>query len=545
MKSYMRIVSLAIILMSSNMDSLRAQNVSACTCDCLKPFFDYLISSRRLFIQPEDDILVSSLLEDARRAGYMVSYTQCQILARNTNGLFYAKMKSATSGSSYKAVIGDCTVSLTATGAAVTFNNLVSNVCDTTGIVSYRTTTASTLVAKLKVDSCTTCNDVTSAYCYSAITEHPVNPYRFGLAGNWRPFRSYAYYGERKETDPLAPVSLRSAGTINSFKGFWKFTNGQLKGMPENDKDTAVWVWNSELTMVNRKGLELENHDPLGRYNAGLYGYDDALPVAAAQNARYREIAYEGFEDYDFGVTPCDGPCKVPRSFDFSYYKSKLDTAEQHTGLFSLRVDAHTDVAVSAPVVATADDSFGLTFSRIDSTRGLLAVNTDSAAILPSFSPIAGKTIVISAWVKESVPCRGNTYTGNQLGIVVKQAAEPIGSTITAQPQGAIIEGWQRYEEVVMVPEDAVSVSIVMSASADHAVYFDDVRIHPYNANMKSYVYDRNSLRLMAELDENNYATFYEYDEDGTMIRLKKETERGIKTISETRSALLKENPRP
>ena len=45
----------------------------------------------------------------------------------------------------------------------------------------------------------------------------------------------------------------------------------------------------------------------------------------------------------------------------------------------------------------------------------------------------------------------------------------------------------------------------------------------------------------MAELDENNYATFYEYDDDGTLIRVKKETERGIKTIKETRSALLKE----
>jgi len=48
------------------------------------------------------------------------------------------------------------------------------------------------------------------------------------------------------------------------------------------------------------------------------------------------------------------------------------------------------------------------------------------------------------------------------------------------------------------------------------------------------------NLRLMAELDENNYATFYEYDDDGTLIRVKKETERGIQTIKESRSALLK-----
>jgi hypothetical protein len=72
-------------------------------------------------------------------------------------------------------------------------------------------------------------------------------------------------------------------------------------------------------------------------------------------------------------------------------------------------------------------------------------------------------------------------------------------------------------------------------------VYFDDLRLHPFNSNMKSFAYHPTSLRLLAELDENNYASFYEYDDEGTLIRVKKETERGVKTIRETRSALQKE----
>lgn len=67
--------------------------------------------------------------------------------------------------------------------------------------------------------------------------------------------------------------------------------------------------------------------------------------------------------------------------------------------------------------------------------------------------------------------------------------------------------------------------------------YFDDIRVHPYNGNMKSFVYDPKTQRLMAELDENNYATFYEYDQEGGLIRVKKETEKGIYTIQETRSS--------
>jgi len=55
---------------------------------------------------------------------------------------------------------------------------------------------------------------------------------------------------------------------------------------------------------------------------------------------------------------------------------------------------------------------------------------------------------------------------------------------------------------------------------------------------MKSYVYDPVNLRLISELDANNYAAFYEYDEEGTLIRTKVETREGIKTLTETRSFL-------
>ena len=46
----------------------------------------------------------------------------------------------------------------------------------------------------------------------------------------------------------------------------------------------------------------------------------------------------------------------------------------------------------------------------------------------------------------------------------------------------------------------------------------------------------------MAELDENNYATFYNYDEEGILVQVKKETERGIMTIKTTRQNLKKNN---
>ena len=68
--------------------------------------------------------------------------------------------------------------------------------------------------------------------------------------------------------------------------------------------------------------------------------------------------------------------------------------------------------------------------------------------------------------------------------------------------------------------------------------YVDDVRILPFNAKMKAYAYDQRSRRLMAELDENHYATFYEYDDEGQLVRIKRETETGIQTVKEARNYL-------
>jgi hypothetical protein len=335
-------------------------------------------------------------------------------------------------------------------------------------------------------------------------------------------------------------INIRTAGTIPSFAFYWKLVNNSWIAQP----DTTRWVWTAETTMYNRRGIEIENRNPFGQYTAGLFGFDNALPVAVAQNARYREIAFDGFEDYSFGAKSCDSACAVARSFDFSGYMQYLDSTQQHTGKYSLRVAPGSSYGVSADIVQTDSDAFGLSFNTdINACSGdgqvLKSIKAGKDALIPVFSPLAGRKLLLSAWVKEGQDCKGTSYAGNEILIKIKQAAD--STIIIATPKGSIIEGWQRYEQVLDIPVDAVSLTVYLRSTGTVPAFFDDIRIHPYNANMKSFVYSPSDLRLMAELDENNYATMYEYDDDGTLIRLKKETERGVKTIKETRSALLKE----
>lgn len=150
-----------------------------------------------------------------------------------------------------------------------------------------------------------------------------------------------------------------------------------------------------------------------------------------------------------------------------------------------------------------------------------------------SFAPVPGEKYILSAWVKDDVANQVISYEGK---IEIINLYEGGSQTFTQLPKGAIIDGWQQITFEFDLHIDTISLEIKLISMNGGISYFDDIRLFPYNGNLKSFVYDPITQRLMAELDENNYATFYEYDKEGGLIRVKKETERGIFTIQETRS---------
>ena len=66
--------------------------------------------------------------------------------------------------------------------------------------------------------------------------------------------------------------------------------------------------------------------------------------------------------------------------------------------------------------------------------------------------------------------------------------------------------------------------------------YFDDLRIHPFLAGMQTTVYDPATFLPLATHDGYNFTTFYNYDENLNLVRIRVETEEGIKTIMEQES---------
>jgi hypothetical protein len=183
----------------------------------------------------------------------------------------------------------------------------------------------------------------------------------------------------------------------------------------------------------------------------------------------------------------------------------------------------------TATVTKSLGNSSPLTdFLGYDPTgRWMIKANEQAAG----FAPVLNKKYLISLWVNED---GGNNPTSNKVqkldikvnGVSLNPGANPV----------SVVEGWKRVEVPFTVSGSSFQLDLVPSGT----VYIDDIRILPFDGQMKSYVYDDTNLRLVAQLDENNFATLYEYDEEGTPIRTKKETERGIMTIKENRQSLIK-----
>jgi hypothetical protein len=157
---------------------------------------------------------------------------------------------------------------------------------------------------------------------------------------------------------------------------------------------------------------------------------------------------------------------------------------------------------------------------------------------IPPLELVEDSRYIITAWAHvPDVP--GNALTLTQPLIKVES---PIGTVISSfGTSGVIIDGWQRMEGTFATPSGYTSLRISFTSN-DGPVYYDDVRLLPEKGSMKSYVYDPVDLRFVAELDERHYATFYEYDAEGKLARVKKETERGVMTIQETRNNSSKVN---
>jgi hypothetical protein len=354
-----------------------------------------------------------------------------------------------------------------------------------------------------------------------------INPYYAGMLGNWRVKSQYAYQVDRETVAGMANqfggTNIRKSGAYSVFNPFWSYNSGTgiWEANPTND---TKWIEASRVTYYNASGTEIENRDALNRYSAALFGYIETLPVAVASNSRVNEIAYDGFEDYSFALGCNASDTCIKGQFNFKSLlgsAASLNTEIAHSGKSSLLLNG--SVTLSKSVY----NSNVIGIYSIVNGRYYLGSNE----LAKGFSPFTGKKYILSFWIKESnsrTPTTGFQASVNGVNLISNSIKWPV------------VEGWKRIEVPFLLSSFSTKFNLQLSSSGQ--AYVDDIRIYPYDGQMKTFSYDNSTLRLLGELDENNFATFYEYDDEGILIRVKKETERGIVTIKESRSYNRKTN---
>ena len=351
-------------------------------------------------------------------------------------------------------------------------------------------------------------------------TGNVVNPYVSGLLGNWRPKNSYAYLEDRLYGQS---VDLKDDGEYVTFDSFWtKGLANSIFTKNETSSNFSKWTTATTATKIDEYGNSLESKDALGVYSSAVYNNQGNLIIAAGNNAQYGQLAFDGFENYEGRLLKM-----CPENEYFGNSEDIPDnhslSSQSHTGEKSLIIvsqDVLTyTVNLNTNVIQPQPNDMPYTMKEIDALFGFGNYESDVA-----------QDYLVSYWVKENSNLVLNDFNGISLS----------SNNITIQTgvsKSKVIEGWQKIDQIITIPAGVnTNTTLSFNNTSLNNYLIDDIRIQPVKSSMKSFVYDYKTLRFIAELDENNFATFYEYDEEGALLRVKKETVRGIQTIQESRN---------
>lgn len=77
-------------------------------------------------------------------------------------------------------------------------------------------------------------------------------------------------------------------------------------------------------------------------------------------------------------------------------------------------------------------------------------------------------------------------------------------------------------------------ITLVPSETSAGSITIDDLRFQPLKAQGTCYVYDAVTFKLLAQFDDQHFGLYYQYDQEGKLVRKQVETVRGKMTIQET-----------
>ncbi|PKP45364.1 MAG: hypothetical protein CVT95_08875, partial [Bacteroidetes bacterium HGW-Bacteroidetes-12] len=255
----------------------------------------------------------------------------------------------------------------------------------------------------------------------------------------------------------------------------------------------------------------VELKDMKDNYSAMKYGYDDRFKIAEVSNCNYTSFAFSSFESLKEVETS---------TFHFSgevekgngVQKTTVGLIKPHTGDYMLELG---NSSIGPMFKAVVDN---VTVSGEDFERGIQV----------------GRTYIASVWVHKDSP--------NDVRLVFELDGNQTDSKNIRKdsPEGVQIGNWIQLNLLFEVPSNYLSIGgtnndvriYLQNPGTGGNAYFDDLVIHPVDAQFIGYVYDERLGLIKATINNENFYTRYEYDNAGKQVKTFKETQNGEKVIS-------------
>ncbi len=373
---------------------------------------------------------------------------------------------------------------------------------------------------------------------YNLKPENSTNMFLTGEYGQWRAKENYVYKDVLKK-GVIGTDRIYSNAGIFSDK-FYLINPWGKSFYPV--KMTEHWQRGAYLTKYSPYGLPLESVDILNNPNSVHYGqpgYNYIISVINSSGSydlmynEYSNITYAkefvslvasnaylencAFQSWEYQLNISSDPM-VSLGKD----KSLITSEFAHSGKYSRNLSKQPEIN-------------GKIAPKTIKVFNNIALPNNMLTTLPTYSdsdPERG--IICKLWAKTNKQPLANQFTtpNCNLKLILKDAnAYSLENYFTPIKQ---VGEWTLYTaELLDWTKITTSADVYVSTTTttDEAIYIDDILIKPRNSGTQCFVYDYKKQRATDVLDDNHFAMHYQYNFEGNISRVMKETEIGMRTI--------------
>ncbi|MGE0562545.1 MAG: hypothetical protein AB7O47_12070 [Flavobacteriales bacterium] len=288
------------------------------------------------------------------------------------------------------------------------------------------------------------------------------------------------------------------------------------------DAGLAQWKKLGTSTLYGGRNNKerVERKDVKDGYSAIKFGYDDRFKIAEVSNCNYASFTFSSFESLKEVVTGV-------YHFDGEVIKG----SSSRVGITGSIVPHTGDYMVEVP-----SGQFGASYKAMAQNETIGGEEFERGIQV-------GRTYVASVWVHKNSPKEAKLVFSLDGSDGLGNDVSEYKSIRKDDADAVQIGDWIQLNLTFTIPANYISAGgplglndmrVYMWNTGSSSAYYDDLVIHPADAQFTGYVYDERLGLVKAVISNDNFYTRFEHDNSGEVISTFKETQNGDKIVKST-----------